>query len=100
MALPDGKTRASITFEDDVLAAVDRIAAELEISRSAVVTACVETGLDDWKFFSCMGLTPRRMKMAIRKLRKLGSIREGDVRINLKERLKTGNEEMKGGAAC
>lgn len=78
------KTVFQVVIPKDMAAVVDRIAEELEVSRSAFILACIEQGLDDFKTFEYIGMTPRRMRVIVDKLKKLGVIRQGDYEVNLR----------------
>lgn len=79
------KQIVQVVLERDVVAVIDKIAEEAEVSRSAVLSACVESGLDDLRLLSSLGLTPRRLKLIGQKLVKLGIVKQGEVTVDFRK---------------
>jgi len=66
------KTYVQALVDDDMLAAIDALCGELDMSRSYFVAMCVENTLEDWEFLRRLGVTPRRARRIVDVLRKLG----------------------------
>lgn len=88
MAIGEDKVRVVAYVDKDVLACVDRIADEVGTSRSSIVNACIEGGLDDLKFLGLVGFTPRRLQAIHNALVKVGVIRSGDVKVDVSAKVK------------
>lgn len=55
------KICVSVLLDREVVEALDKIAAECETSRSRLLVACVDNGLEDLKFLESIGLPLRRV---------------------------------------
>jgi len=82
MALPDDKVQITVVLDKDIVNVLDMIAAEADIPRTRVIAGCVECGLEDLKMLAFFGLTPRRLRLIVEKLRKVGLFKSGDVEID------------------
>jgi len=80
--IPKGRTRIAITIDDDVLAAVQKIADEMDVPKSRIFEACIDSGLDDMDFFSFIGLPPRRFAALVRTFKRLKRWRSGNVEVD------------------
>ena len=88
MAVGEDTVRVVGYIDKDLLEALDRVAAELGASRSGLLEACIESGLDDLRLLSFIGLTPGRLRKAVLALRKIGILKVGGYEIDVKKALK------------
>ncbi len=72
-----GATKLVAYVDDDVYAEMERVAAELGLTRSRMVQACIESGLDELRCFKYLGLTPRRIAQLRKVIEKLQKRFEG-----------------------
>ena len=74
MACPDGVVRVVAYMDEELVQQIDKISEEAGISRSRLVAACIEGGLEDLRFMSFIGLPPRRLQRVGTALEKFGII--------------------------
>ncbi len=72
MACPEGVVRVVAYMDEELVQQIDKISEEAGISRSRLVAACIEGGLEDLRFLRFIGLAPRRLARVGTALDKLG----------------------------
>jgi hypothetical protein len=70
--MADNKVNITFSVHNKDLEWLDKMAAKLQCSRSAVLAVCIDSGRDDWKMMSSVGIKPEHlpiMREAVKKMK-------------------------------
>ncbi len=85
MAIGENVARVVTYLDKDVLEKVDKLCSELNLSRSCVLAACIESGLEELNFFRFLGLPPRRLQRIGEMLVKAGLMKPQNAHLDSAE---------------
>jgi len=71
MTIPEDKVCVSVILEKEVVEFLDNVAQDCGMSRSKLIVACIEAGIDDLKMFEMIGFPLRRLAKIRKKYEKV-----------------------------